>query len=69
MGSDRFYFMPFPYLLFGPVFFGLEYLLTQKHVLDGRTIGIANMFIINELVTFAGYVAVRRWLAAEEKAA
>lgn len=57
-----FYLCLFPYLLWGPFFGGLEYLLTSKGVLAGTTIGIANLFIVNEVVTVAGYVYTKRYI-------
>lgn len=52
-----------PYILWGPVFGILEYLLVKRHVLDGRTIGIANLFIINEVITIVAYFWTKSWLA------
>lgn len=57
-----FYLMLFPALIWGPVFMGLEYLLLTHHVLDGQIIGIAHLFILNEIVTVIGYYATRKWL-------
>lgn len=62
LGWFLLYFLLLPYILFGPVFFVLEHLLVQRHILDGRTIGIANLFVLNEVITLALYVAVRRWI-------
>jgi hypothetical protein len=56
------YFLLLPYLVWGPAFVTLEYLLVDRHVLDGRTVGIANLFVLNELVTIVAYVACRRWI-------
>ncbi|MBP6775015.1 MAG: hypothetical protein KA154_18655 [Gemmatimonadaceae bacterium] len=60
------YFTLLPYLLWGPFFALLEYLLTQRHVLDGQTIGIAHLFLINEVVTIIAFVFTKRWLDPAE---
>lgn len=57
-----FYLCLFPALIWGPVFMGLEYLLLTHHVLNGQWIGIAHLFILNEIITVIGYYATRRWL-------
>lgn len=57
------YFTLLPYLLWGPVFGILEYLLTKRQVMDGRTIGIAHLFIVNEVVTIVAYLRTKRWLS------
>jgi hypothetical protein len=56
-----FYAFLFPYLLWGPVFALLEYLLVSKHVMDGTIIGIAYLFILNEVVTIAGYMLTKKY--------
>ena len=56
-----FYLVLFPYLIWGPVFGGLEYLLVNKGVLDGTIIGIANLFILNEIVTIIGYIYTKKY--------
>lgn len=58
-----FYLVLFPYVLWGPIFGLLEYLLVSRDVLSGRTIGIANLFILNEIVTIVGHVATGSWLS------
>lgn len=55
------YFTLFPYLLWGPIFGGLEYLLVNKGVLDGTIIGIAHLFILNEIVTIIGYIYTKKY--------
>ena len=55
----------FPYLLVGPVFGGLEYLLVQKQVLAGTFIGIAHLFIVNEIITIIGYALTKRYIEPE----
>ena len=60
-----FYLALFPYLLWGPVFGLLEYLLVNKHVMDGTVIGIANLFILNEVITIIGYVMTKKYIDTE----
>lgn len=60
-----FYALLFPYLLWGPVFVLLEYLLVNKHVMDGTIIGIANLFILNEVITVVGYIYTRKYFDTE----
>ncbi len=57
-----FYLVLFPYLLWGPVFGLLEFLMVNRGVLDGTLIGIGGLFIVNEVVTIAAYLLVRRWI-------
>ena len=57
-----FYLVLFPYLLVGPVFGALEYLMVVRGVLDQPVIGIGLLFILNEVVTIALYLKVRRWI-------
>lgn len=56
-----FYLAIFPYLLWGPVFWVLEYLLVNRHVMDGTIIGIANLFILNEVITIIGYFITKKY--------
>lgn len=51
----------FPYLIWGPVFGGLEFLLVHKGVLSGTIIGIANLFILNEIITIIGYFYTKKY--------
>lgn len=60
-----FYAFLFPYILWGPVFVLLEYLLVNKHIMDGTIIGIANLFILNEVITIAGYIYLRKYFNTE----
>ncbi len=55
-----FYFLLFPYLLWGPFFGGMEYLMVQKGVLDQTIIGIGLLFIINEVVTIVLHLLTKR---------
>jgi len=55
-----FYLVLFPYLLVGPFFVGLEYLMVTRGVLAQTFIGIGLLFIINEVVTIALYLKTRR---------
>lgn len=57
-----FYLVLFPYLLFGPLFFGLEYLMVQMHFLSQAVIGIGLLFIINEIVTIALYFVTKKYI-------
>lgn len=55
-----FYFLLFPYLLWGPFFGGLEYLMVNKGVLDQTVIGIGLLFIINEVVTIVLHLLTKK---------
>lgn len=55
-----FYFLLFPYLLWGPFFGGLEYLMVQKGVLDQTLIGIGLLFLINEVITILLHLLTRK---------
>ena len=55
-----FYLVLFPYLLVGPFFATLEYLMVTKGVLAQTYIGIGLLFIINEVVTIALYLMTKR---------
>lgn len=57
-----FYLTLFPYLLWGPVFGVLEYLMVSKHVLDQQIIGIGLLFIINEIVTIIAYLLTKKYI-------
>lgn len=54
-----------PYILFGPMFFLLEYLMLEKGVLDQTVIGIGLLFIINEIVTILLYLKTKKYLDPE----
>ncbi len=56
------YFTFLPLLIWAPIFGLLEYLLINKHFLDSRIIGIAWLFILNEIVTILGYYATKKYL-------
>lgn len=60
-----FYLVLFPYLIWGPVFGGLEYLLVSHGVMNGTVIGIANLFILNEIVTIVGYLFFKKYFDTE----
>lgn len=51
-----------PYILFGPMFFLLEYMMLEKGVLDQTVIGIGLLFIINEVVTILLYLKTKKYL-------
>ena len=57
-----FYTTLFPYLLWGPVFGGLEYLLVTKKFLAQPIIGIGLLFIINEIVTILAYFYTKKYI-------
>ena len=57
-----FYLTLFPYLLVGPFFMGLEYLMVTKKVLATSIIGIGLLFIINEVVTIVGYYMTKKYI-------
>jgi len=59
-----FYLLLFPYLLWGPPFALLEYMLVNRHIMDGTVIGIANLFILNEVVTVVGYYLTKKFFYA-----
>lgn len=56
------YFLLLPYLLFGPSFFLLEYLMVQKGILDQAVIGIALLFVLNEIFTIGLYFKVKKFI-------
>ena len=56
------YFLLFPYLIWGPFFGGLEYLMVNRGVLNQQFIGIGLLFIINEVVTIGGHLLTKRWI-------
>jgi hypothetical protein len=60
-----FYLLLFPYILWGPPFGLLEYLLVYKKVMDGTIIGIANLFILSEVITIAGYMITKKYFNTE----
>lgn len=62
-----FYLTLLPYLLWGPVFGILEYLMVSKHVLDQQIIGIGLLFIINEIVTIIAYLLTKKYIDPDYK--
>ena len=52
-----------PYIVWGPPFMLLEYLLTKRKVLADTVIGVPYLFILNEVVTIIAYFWTKRWLA------
>ena len=50
-----FYALLFPYLLWGPIFGALEYLMVNEGILNQQIIGIGLLFIINETITIWGH--------------
>jgi len=59
------YLVLFPYLLWGPFFGGLEYLMVNRGVLDTTIIGMGALFVINEIITLAVWWRVRDWIRPE----
>jgi len=56
------YFLLFPYLIWGPIFGGLEFLMVNQGVLDQTVIGIGLLFIINEVVTILAYIRFKKYI-------
>lgn len=56
------YFTLLPLVIWAPIFGFLEYLLVNRHFLDSRIIGIALLFIINEIITIIGYWFTKKYL-------
>ncbi len=57
-----FYLVLFPYILWGPVFGALEYLMVSKEFLATTIIGLGLLFIINEFVTIAAYLKFKIYI-------
>jgi hypothetical protein len=57
-----FYLVLFPYIVWGPIFGLLEYLMVQREILSQTFIGIGLLFIINEIITIAGHTLTTRFL-------
>ena len=55
-----FYLALFPYLIWGPIFGGLEYLMVNKNILNQSIIGIGLLFIINEIITIIAYYYIKK---------
>ena len=62
-----FYLTLFPYLIWGPIFGGLEYLMVEKNFLAQPIIGIGLLFIINEVVTIMAYYFTKKHINPEDK--
>jgi len=56
------YLIFFPYLIWGPVFGGLEYLMVEKNLLAQPIIGIGLLFIINEVITIIAYIFTKKYI-------
>ena len=56
------YFLLLPYILFGPPFMLMEYLMVEKGFLDQTVIGIGLLFVINEVVTILLFFKTKRYL-------
>lgn len=57
-----FYFTLFPYIVWGPIFGGLEYLMVSKNVLSQSVYGIGLLFIINEIITIIAYYGTKKYI-------
>ncbi|MDX1940586.1 MAG: hypothetical protein SFU99_08540 [Saprospiraceae bacterium] len=57
-----FYFILFPYIIWGPIFGTLEYLMVNKGFLDQTLIGIGLLFIINEIITIIAYYVTKKYI-------
>jgi len=57
-----FYLVLFPYLLVGPFFAGLEYLMVEKKFLAQPVIGIGLLFIINEIIIIIAYYFTKKYI-------
>jgi hypothetical protein len=62
IGWFLFYLCIFPYLLVGPFFAGLEYLMVEKKFLAQPVIGIGLLFIINEIITIIAYYFTKKYI-------
>ncbi|GGI57992.1 hypothetical protein [Winogradskyella haliclonae] len=62
-----FYLILFPYLLWGPIFGGLEYLMVEKKILSQSVIGIGLLFILNEIVTIVAYYFTKKYINPNQK--
>lgn len=60
-----FYLLLFPVIIWVPIFLLLEYLLVNRHVLDQTFIGIAWLFLVNEIITIIGYILTKRYFNTE----
>lgn len=56
------YFLLLPYVLFGPPFVIMEYLMVEKQFLDQTVIEIGLLFVINEVVTILLFFRTKRYL-------
>lgn len=56
------YLILFPYLLWGPFFGGLEYLMVNRGVLDATILGMGWLFVLNETITLIVWWRVRDWI-------
>ncbi len=56
-----------PYILFGPPFVLLEYLMLEKEVFNQTVIGIGLLFVINEIVTILLYLKTKKYLDPDRR--
>jgi hypothetical protein len=62
-----FYLILFPYLLWGPFFGGLEYLMVEKKVLAQSVVGIGLLFILNKIITIIAYFFTKKYIDPNQK--
>jgi len=55
-----FYLVFFPYLLWGPIFGTLEFIMVERNFLAQPIIGIGLLFIINEVITIIAYFLTKK---------
>jgi len=55
-----FYLVLFPYLLWGPIFGTLEFIMVERNFLAQPIIGIGLLFIINEVITIIAYFLTKK---------
>ncbi len=57
-----FYLVLFPYLLWGPIFGILEFIMVERNFLAQPIIGIGLLFIINEVITIIAYFLTKKYI-------
>ncbi len=62
-----FYLVLFPYLLWGPIFGTLEFIMVERNFLAQPIIGIGLLFIINEVITIIAYFLTKKYIDPNHK--
>lgn len=62
-----FYLVLFPYLLWGPIFGTLEFIMVERNFLAQPIIGIGLLFIINEVITIIAYFLTKKHIDPNHK--